>query len=61
MLTENEYEADLKRLKVILNAPIPINITEVKSVLGMMLFYSSFIKNVTIIALPLNDLTKMEC
>ena len=60
LLTENGYEADPKKVEAIVNASIPTNITEVKSVMWMMSFYSSFIKNFAIIAAPLYDLTK-EC
>ena len=57
-LTENRYEADPKKVEAIVNAPVPTNITEMKSVMGMMLFYSNFIKNFAIIAALLYDLTK---
>ena len=58
VLTENGYEADLKKLETIVNTPVPANITEVKSVMEMMSFYSSFIESFTIIVAPLYDMTK---
>ena len=58
MLTENEYEAHLKNVEAILNAPVLTRITEVKSFMRIMSFYSSFVKNFAIIAAPLYDLTK---
>ena len=58
VLTDNGYEADPQKVKAIVSAPVPTNTTEVKSVMGMMSFYSSFIKNFAIIAAPLYDLTK---
>ena len=44
MLSENGYEADPKKMEAIVNALVPTNITEVKSVMKMMSFYSSFLK-----------------
>ena len=55
VFTENGYEADPKKVESILNAPVPTNITEVKSVIGMTSFYSSFIKNFAIIETLLCD------
>ena len=49
---------DPKKVEAIVNAPVPTNITEVKSVMGMISFYSNFIKNIAIIAAPLYDLKK---
>ena len=57
-MTENGYEADPKKVEAIVNTPVPTSITEVKSVMGKMLFYISFIKNFAIIEAPLYDLTK---
>ena len=57
-MTENGYEIDPKNVEAIVNVPVHTNITEVKSVIGMISFYSSFIKNFAIIAAPLYDLTK---
>ena len=57
-MTENGYEIDPKNVEAIVNAPVHTNITEVESVMGMISFYSSFIKNFAIIAAPLYDLTK---
>ena len=58
MLTENGYDADPKKVEAIINVPVPTNISEIKSVIGMMSFYSSFIKKFSIIAAPFYDLTK---
>ena len=57
-MTKNRYETDLINVKAIVNAPVPTNTTELKSVMGIMSFYSSFIKDFAIIAAPLYDLTK---
>ena len=49
---------DLEKLKVIEEWPIPKNLHEVRSFLGMCSYYQKFIAKFSVIARPLHDLTK---
>ncbi|GFW36912.1 retrovirus-related Pol polyprotein from transposon 412 [Trichonephila clavipes] len=44
--------------QAVVNAPVPRNVHEVKSFLGLVNFYGKFCENLTTIANPLNNLTK---
>ncbi|CAI6354211.1 unnamed protein product [Macrosiphum euphorbiae] len=48
------------KIKAIVDAPIPTNITQVKSFLGMVNYYFKFIKNSTEILYPLYNLLKKD-
>ena len=54
----NFLKYDPKKVETFVYALVPTNITEVKSVMGMLSFYSSFLNNFAIIAAPPYDLTK---
>ena len=49
---------DPKKFKVIKEWPIPKNIHELRSFIGMCAYYRLFIANFSFIAGPLHDLTK---
>jgi hypothetical protein len=48
------------KISAILNAPVPNDVQEVKSFLGLVNFYGKFCKNLATISNPLNDLTKKD-
>ena len=58
ILSEKGYQPDKDKVKSIVDAPTPLNQSELKSFLGLVSFYHSFIKNFSMIAAPLYDLTK---
>jgi hypothetical protein len=49
---------DLKKLMVVANYPVPVNVTDVCAFLGLMGYYQYFIEGYSQIAQPLLDLTK---
>ena len=57
-LSSKGYEPDDEKVRAILDVPVPTTVTELKSFLGFISFYHSFVKNFATIASPLYDLTK---
>ena len=49
---------DLEKLEVIKGWPLPTNLHELKSFIGMCSYYRRFIEKFSYIARPLHDLTK---
>ena len=49
-----------EKISAVVKAPVPKNVQEVKSFLGLVNFYGKFCKNLATIANPLNNLTKKE-
>ena len=49
---------DLEKLEVIKGWPIPINLHELQSFIGMCAYYRRFVEKFSYIARPLHDLTK---
>ncbi|GFX71383.1 transposon Tf2-6 polyprotein [Trichonephila clavipes] len=47
-----------EKISAVVNAPVPRNVHEVKSFLGLVNFYEKFCENLATIANPLNNLTK---
>ncbi|GFR29767.1 hypothetical protein TNCT_40401 [Trichonephila clavata] len=47
-----------EKISAVVNAPVPKNVHEVKSFLGLVNFYGKFCENLATIANPLNNLTK---
>ncbi|GFX57887.1 retrovirus-related Pol polyprotein from transposon 412 [Trichonephila clavipes] len=47
-----------EKISAVVNAPVPRNVHEVKSFLGLVNFYGKFCENLATIANPLNNLTK---
>ncbi|GFR04243.1 retrovirus-related Pol polyprotein from transposon opus [Trichonephila clavata] len=48
----------IEKISAVVNAPVPKNVHEVKSFLGLVNFYGKFWENLATIANPLNNLTK---
>ena len=51
-------EADPEKIAAIVDWPVPKNVGEVRSFLGLCSYYRNFIKDLSVIAAPLFDLTK---
>ncbi|GFR15196.1 uncharacterized protein K02A2.6 [Trichonephila clavata] len=49
-----------EKISVVVNAPVPKNVHEVKSFFGLVNFYGKFCQNLAIIANPLNNMTKKK-
>ncbi|GFX28529.1 uncharacterized protein K02A2.6 [Trichonephila clavipes] len=49
-----------EKISAVVNAPVPRNVHEVKSFLGLVNFYGKFCENLATIANPLNNLTKKK-
>lgn len=57
-ITENGLEVDKEKVKAIENFPVPTNVSELRSFLGMMNFISKFIQNCADLAHPLHNLLR---
>ncbi len=44
------------KIEAVVNAPIPTNVTELRSFLGLLNYYRSFLPNIATILHPLNQL-----
>jgi hypothetical protein len=53
ILTREGVKPNVEKIKAILDAPPPQNVTQVKSFVGMVMFYSKFLKNLSEILTPL--------
>lgn len=60
ILCSEGVKPNLEKIKAILEAPQPKNITEVRSFVGMVNFYSKFLKNLSELLLPLYKLLHKE-
>lgn len=58
IVNENGVSPDMQNVEKIVNWPCPKNLTEVRQFLGMASFYRKFIKDFSIKAKPLTNLTK---
>ncbi len=54
------YKPDPAKVDSIVNFPVPRNVTEVRSFLGLVNFYRKFIRNCAAIAKPLTTLTRKD-
>ena len=60
IISEEGSRTDPSKIKVIKDYPIPPNVKELKSTLGLFGYYRKYIKNFGAIAHPLTELTKKE-
>ena len=58
VVSKHGVEVDESKMEAIKNWPIPMNISQIRSFLGLAGFYRRFVKDFSSIAAPLNDLTK---
>ena len=57
-VSKHGVEVDESRIEAIKNLTTPMNISQIRSFLGLASFYRRFVKDFSSIAAPLNDLTK---
>lgn len=60
VISEDGLEPDPDKIKAVKDYPTPTNVTEVRSFLGLVNYYRKFIKGCSLIARPLQDLTKKD-
>ena len=58
VVSENGLEPDPEKVSAIVNWPVPTQLSDLRSWLGMASYYRSFIKDLSVIAAPLFALTK---
>jgi hypothetical protein len=58
IVSKDGVAVDVSKIESVENWPIPINISQVCSFLGLAGFYRCFVKDFSTIAAPMNDLTK---
>jgi hypothetical protein len=58
VVSKEGIATDPEKIKVVQNWPVPQNVTEVKSFLGLCSYYRRYIHNFSTIARPLNRLTE---
>lgn len=60
-IDKNGIHKDRTKVKAIIEAKVPTNSTELKSFLGLVNYYRSFVKNASSILNPLHELLKKNC
>ena len=58
--SDNGISIQESKISALINAPNPKNVSEIRSILGLVNYCSRFIDNLATIAKPLNDLTKKQ-
>ena len=58
VLSSEGIKPNSEKIKAILKAPIPHNVTQLKSFVGMVMFYSKFLRNLNVILSPMYNLLK---
>ena len=59
-MSDKGIQADPEKLKAIVNIPIPKNVSELQSFLGVVGYYRKFVKDFAKISKPLYDLTRLQ-
>lgn len=60
ILSREGIKPNAEKLKAVLKAPVPENVTQLRSFIGMVTFYSKFLKSLNGLLLPLYNLLKKE-
>ena len=60
IISKDGIRMDPYKLKIIQEWPQPLNLHELRSFIGMLSYYRRFIEKISIIAGPLQDLTKKK-
>jgi hypothetical protein len=58
VVSKDGFAVDVSKIESVQNWNFPINISQVRSFLGLASFYRRFVKDFSIIAAVMNDLTK---
>jgi hypothetical protein len=58
VVSKDGVAVDVSKIESVQNWHVPINISQVRSFLGLTTFYRRFVKDFSIIAALMNDLTK---
>ena len=58
IISQEGIQMDPTKIEVIKGWPIPMNLHELRSFIGMCAYYRRFIEKLSLIADPLHDLTK---
>lgn len=58
ILSKDGIKPNVEKIKAILKAPVPQNVTQIKSFVGMVMFYSKFLQNLNVLLSPLYNLLK---
>ena len=58
LVNENGVQATEEKIEVIKNAPVPVNVSQLKSYLGLIGYYRAFLPNLAMILHPLKALLK---
>jgi transposase InsO family protein len=60
VINQNGVKPDAKLLETIRNFPAPKNVKEIKTFIGLIIFYSKFIANCSNLTAPINRLTRKD-